>query len=261
MPPLVRKAIEFGLRDIAVGARIVPEVIEPDHRPNSADAAQHPKGGAPGEGRDEDGDDRRGHGVTEAREGMSETLHEAALGFGRPVADRARRGGQRGTLSDSEHHAHENQGGEAADEAGQGRRYRPDQGAKRKRDARPETVAQPSPDDLEYGITPGECRERNAELGIGETKLLLNGAGRGREIHPIDIEDETHRTQNEYDPAGCFAFDQRRLPVIVAYLYRSGAVVVPASVRWAMSLSMLAARARFWRNSRRLSERDRRPIR
>jgi hypothetical protein len=40
--------------------------------------------------------------------------------------------------------------GEPADEASQGHRYRPDQGAKHKRNERPETVAEPFPDDLEY---------------------------------------------------------------------------------------------------------------
>src|ERR1700722_4679449 len=70
MSPLIRKAIEFDLCDVAVGARIVPEVVEPDHRPYSADAAEHPKGSSPGECDDKGGDERRGNGVTQARAGM-----------------------------------------------------------------------------------------------------------------------------------------------------------------------------------------------
>jgi hypothetical protein len=57
-------------------------------------------------------------------------------------------------------------------------------------------IADPAADNLKQQIGIGEGREYEAQLRIGEVKLLLNLACRGTDIHPVDIGDEIHRAQH-----------------------------------------------------------------
>jgi hypothetical protein len=69
--------------------RIIAKVGVPDHDPGEARHAQDDEAHAPADLVDQEGDDRRGHRVAEAREGVGDSLREAALARRRPVGNAA----------------------------------------------------------------------------------------------------------------------------------------------------------------------------
>src|SRR6266436_8756950 len=87
-------------------------------------------------------------------------------------------------------------------EAGHDGGARPDHAAPEQRPARPEAVTDPAADHLEQQIRIGEGRKHQAELRIGETQFLLDAAGRGADVHPVDVGDEVHDAQHRQHDMG-----------------------------------------------------------
>src|SRR5258707_15899130 len=89
------------------------------------------------------------------------------------------------------------------DKAGHDGCARPDHAAPEQRPARPEPVTDPTADHLEQQIRIGEGRKHQTKLRVAETQFLLNFAGRGADVYPIDVGDEVHDAQHrQYDMGG-----------------------------------------------------------
>ena len=132
---------------------------------------------------------------------MGDALRKAALVRAHPVRQRARRRRKSRPLADAERKPGHEQRRQSADHAGPHRRRRHQQRAQKQREARPHAVAEPSAGDLEEGIGIGKRGKCDAELGCGKAEVLLHDRRRGRNIDPIDIENEVHQADREQDKA------------------------------------------------------------
>ena len=132
---------------------------------------------------------------------MGDALGKAALVRAHPVRQRARRRRKRRSLADAERKPGREQ-----------RRHPPtmpvhavdaatSSAHMKQRDARSHAIAEPPAGDLEEGIRIGKGGKCDTELGCGEAQVLLHDRRRGRDIDPIDIENEVHQADREQDKA------------------------------------------------------------
>jgi hypothetical protein len=87
-------------------------------------------------------------------------------------------------------------------QARQDSRHGPDEIADAKCAARPEPITDPTADDLEESVSDAESREDIAIVGRGEIELLAELNRCCRDVHPVDIRDHVHQTQQEKNDAG-----------------------------------------------------------
>src|SRR5262245_5039782 len=130
---------------------------------------------------------------------MSNALGKPAARGGRPALHRARRHRKRRAFTDTEQNTHKEKAGHSASEPGQNRRAGPDQTAGEQRPARSESIAYPSPEHLKREIGVSEDGEDQAILSGRQGQLAPDVAGRGRDVHAIDVRDQVHQTQEEQD--------------------------------------------------------------
>src|ERR1700692_2918797 len=66
-----------------------------------------------------------------------------------------------------------------------------------------EAITEPAAGHLEHEIGVAEGGEGQAQLGVRQSEFRLKGGGGARDVHPVDISDEVHCTQqNEHVAAG-----------------------------------------------------------
>ena len=114
---------------------------------------------------------RRSKEISQPGEGMSDALGKAAFFRGKPVRQRAR-GGRKGcAFTQTEKNAAQDQSRKAADQTCEHCGAGPDDSADSERQARPESITQPSSPDLQRQIRPSESGEHPTQLSGTEVEV------------------------------------------------------------------------------------------
>src|ERR1043166_741241 len=196
---VVRQRRAVGWRDPFMLGRHVAEVPEPREHPDQAAEAKRDERSAPRNDANQVRDQRRRDRIADPREGVREALREAAARGRRPALHRARRDRERRALADAEHQPHEVQRHQAAGQAGQDRRGRPDQPADKQRPPRAPLVANPAAQNLKHRVRDAEGADHLPELAVGEAEILADVASGCREVLPRDVRNEVHQAQQTED--------------------------------------------------------------
>src|SRR5438034_1013397 len=104
---------------------------------------------------------------------MGDPLSEPALPFHCPIRHGSRSGRKGGAFSKPEHNPSDKHGGKAADKSVKQGGIGPNNGRNGHRQPGPETVANPTPNDLKEQIRIGKCGKNKSPLGVFEWKILL----------------------------------------------------------------------------------------